>query len=143
MSSAQVAAETSQMEFDTSPAAECRLTRSDTLVIALFTALYVPYVAHAAVTRPFWMDELFTFYIVTLPDWAGMMDLIQRGPDQNPPLFYALTRLVVSVLSEGEWAFRLPAMTSYGSDEKPTLPKGILCFHAPDLHLRAVPIAGK
>jgi hypothetical protein len=26
------------------------------------------------------MDELFTFYIVTLPGWARMMDLIQRGP---------------------------------------------------------------
>ncbi|AEP13258.1 hypothetical protein Cabther_B0256 [Chloracidobacterium thermophilum B] len=131
------------MEFDTSPAAECRLTRSDTFAVGLFTVLYILQVAHAAVTRSFWLDELFTFYIVTMPDWAGMMDLIQRGPDQNPPLFYALTRLVVSVLSEGEWAFRLPAMTSYGSDEKPTLPKGILCFHAPDLHLRAVPIAGK
>jgi len=117
--------------------------REDVLTIVLFTLLYVPYVAHAAVTRPFWMDELFTFYIVTLPDWAGMMDIIQRGPDQNPPLFYALTRLVVSVLGESEGVFCLPAMTSYGSDEKPTLPKGILCFHAPNLHLRTVPITGK
>jgi hypothetical protein len=131
------------MEFDTSPAAERRLTRSDTLIIALFTALYVPYVAHAAVTRPFWIDELFTFYVVTMPDWNGVMDLLWRGADQNPPLFHAVTRLIVLAFGESEWAFRLPAMTSYGSDEKPTLPKGILCFHAPDLHLRAVPIAGK
>ena len=87
--------------------------REDVLTIVLFTLLYVPYVAHAAVTRPFWLDELFTFYIVTMPDWTGMMDLIQRGPDQNPPLFYALTRLVVSVLGESEWAFRLPAMVGY------------------------------
>jgi 4-amino-4-deoxy-L-arabinose transferase-like glycosyltransferase len=101
------------MEFDTSPAAECRLTRSDTFAVGLFTVLYILQVAHAAVTRSFWLDELFTFYIVTMPDWAGMMDLIQRGPDQNPPLFYALTRLVVSVLGEGEWAFRLPAMVGY------------------------------
>jgi len=50
------------------------------------------------------VDELFTFYIVTMPGWARMMDIIQRGPDQNPPLFYALTRLVVSVLGESEGA---------------------------------------
>ncbi len=113
MSSVQAAAETSQMEFDTSPSAERRLTRSDTLVVGLFTVLYILQVAHAAVTRSFWVDELFTFYIVTMPDWAGMMDLVQRGPDQNPPLFYALTRLVVSVLGESEWVFRLPAMVGY------------------------------
>jgi 4-amino-4-deoxy-L-arabinose transferase-like glycosyltransferase len=101
------------MEFDTSPAAERRLTRSDTFAVGLFTVLYILQVAHAAVTRSFWLDELFTFYIVTMPDWAGMMDLIQRGPDQNPPLFYALTRLVVSVLGESEGAFRLPAMVGY------------------------------
>jgi hypothetical protein len=41
MSSAQVAAETSQMEFDTSPAAERRLTRSDTFAVGLFTVLYI------------------------------------------------------------------------------------------------------
>ena len=78
-------------------------------------ALYAFYatIVHAAVTRPFWVDELFTFYIVTMPGWARMMDLIQRGPDQNPPLFYALTRLVVSVLGESEGAFRLPAMVGY------------------------------
>jgi len=87
--------------------------REDILTIVSFTLLYVPYVAHAAVTRPFWLDELFTFYIVTMPDWAGMMDLIQRGPDQNPPLFYALTRFIVSILGESEWAFRLPAMVGY------------------------------
>ncbi|WP_157850547.1 hypothetical protein [Chloracidobacterium thermophilum] len=113
MASVQVAAEKSQMEFDTSPAAERRLTRSDTFAVGLFTALYVLQVAHRAVTRPFWLDELFTFYIVTMPDWAGMLDLIQRGPDQNPPLFYALTRLVVSVLGGSEWAFRLPAMVGW------------------------------
>jgi len=113
MSSAPVAVETGQMEFDTSSVAERRLTRRDMLVIVLFTALYVPYVAHAAVTRPFWLDELFTFYIVTMPDWAGMIDLIQRGPDQNPLLFYALTRFIVSILGESEWAFRLPAMVGY------------------------------
>jgi len=113
MSSTQIATETSQMEFDTSPAAERRLTRSDTFAVGLFTVLYILQVAHAAVTRSFWLDELFTFYIVTMPDWAGMMDLIQRGPDQNPPLFYALTRLVVSVLGESEGAFRLPAMVGY------------------------------
>jgi len=101
------------MEFDTSPAAERRLTRSDTFAVGLFTVLYILQVAHAAVTRSFWLDELFTFYIVTMPDWAGMMDLIQRGPDQNPLLFYALTRFIVSILGESEWAFRLPAMVGY------------------------------
>ncbi len=83
------------------------------MTIFLFTLLYVPYVAHAAATRPFWLDELFTFYIVTMPDWAGMLDLIQRGPDQNPPLFYALTRLVVSVLSKSDRGLSSPVMVGW------------------------------
>ncbi|MFQ3590594.1 MAG: hypothetical protein SNJ67_09885, partial [Chloracidobacterium sp.] len=79
----------------------------------LFTLLYAIPVAHNAVSRAFWLDELFTYYIVTMPTWAGTWDLLRNGPDQNPPLFYALTRLVVGVLGESEWAFRLPAMVGY------------------------------
>ncbi|MCS7079967.1 MAG: glycosyltransferase family 39 protein [Chloracidobacterium sp.] len=90
-----------------------RDVRRDLLVMAGFTALYAPYVAHAAVTRAFWLDELFTFYIVTMPDWTGMFDLIRRGPDQNPPLFYVVTRLLVGCFGESEWVFRLPAMVGY------------------------------
>ncbi|MCS7079968.1 MAG: glycosyltransferase family 39 protein [Chloracidobacterium sp.] len=86
---------------------------ADLATVGVFTALYAPYVAHAAVTRAFWLDELFTFYIVTMPDWAGMFDLIRRGPDQNPPLFYVVTRLLVGCFGESEWVFRLPAMVGY------------------------------
>ncbi|MFQ3582526.1 MAG: glycosyltransferase family 39 protein, partial [Chloracidobacterium sp.] len=89
------------------------LNREDTLTIALFTLLYAIPVAHSAVSRAFWLDELFTYYIVTMPTWAGTWDLLRNGPDQNPPLFYALTRLVVGVFGESEWAFRLPAMIGY------------------------------
>ncbi len=113
MSSVQAAAETSQMEFDTSPAAECRLTRSDALAVGLFTALYVLQVAHRAVTRAFWIDELFTSYVITMPDWAGVVDLVQRGADQNPPLFYALMHLVVSVLSKSDRGLSSPVMVGW------------------------------
>ncbi|MGQ9898400.1 MAG: hypothetical protein ACUVR8_12705 [Acidobacteriota bacterium] len=101
------------MEIGKSSAEEYHLLRSDVLVICLFTGLYLPQVAHPAVTRPFWIDELFTYYVVTMPDWAGVMDLVQRGADLNPPLFHALTRLGVRVLGESEWVFRLPAMIGY------------------------------
>jgi hypothetical protein len=61
--------------------------REDILTIVSFTLLYVPYVAHAAVTRPFWLDELFTFYIVTMPDSAGMMDLTNAAPTRTHRCF--------------------------------------------------------
>ncbi|MFQ3582527.1 glycosyltransferase family 39 protein [Chloracidobacterium validum] len=89
------------------------ITRTDWLTVVLFTALYILYVGHEAVTRAFWIDELFTYYVVTMPTWAGTWDLLRNGPDQNPPLFYALTRLVVGVFGESEWAFRLPAVVGY------------------------------
>lgn len=87
--------------------------RLDAAVLSAFTLLYAPRVAHATVTRPFWLDEFFTYYTVTMPDWAGLMDVLRHGGDQNPPLFYALTRLSVWAFGESEWAFRLPAMVGY------------------------------
>ncbi|MCS7079965.1 MAG: glycosyltransferase family 39 protein [Chloracidobacterium sp.] len=104
---------TAEASGDLVPDGRLRLVSTDVPVLVGFTLLYGVQVTHAAVTRAFWLDELFTFYIVTMPDWAGMFDLIRRGPDQNPPLFYVVTRLLVGCFGESEWAFRLPAIGGY------------------------------
>ncbi|OYT71937.1 MAG: hypothetical protein CFK52_06785 [Chloracidobacterium sp. CP2_5A] len=87
--------------------------RAQTWRRVFFTLRYIPGVAQAAVTRAFWMDALVTRYIVTTPDWAGTLDLIQRGPDQSSPRFHALAPLVVGILGESERAFRLLDTVGY------------------------------
>jgi len=60
-----------------------------------------------------WNDELYTYYIATLPSmrdiWAALM---ARG-EQMPPLFYVPTRMVLETLGVGHVTMRLPQMIGF------------------------------
>ena len=77
--------------------------------IAYIYALVTALVAH----RPFWFDELFTFYITRLPSMSAVWSALKDGADLNPPLFYAATRFLQSLFGSSEWATRLPAMIGF------------------------------
>lgn len=61
--------------------------------------------------REFWFDEIFTFYIARL----GHIDQILRAvpPDGNPPLYYLLSGLCLSLMGESELAMRLPSFAGF------------------------------
>ncbi len=71
-------------------------------------AALVAFNAIRAAAKPFWYDELFTFYISRLPDWGAIRAALLDGADFNPPVLYALTRAAHGVFGDGHVATRLP-----------------------------------
>lgn len=61
--------------------------------------------------RPFWFDELFTFYISRLPHLTQMLRAIPA--DGNPPLYYLLTRFCMRMFGGSEIVVRLPAIAGF------------------------------
>jgi 4-amino-4-deoxy-L-arabinose transferase-like glycosyltransferase len=63
--------------------------------------------------RPFWFDELFTFYIARLPHIGQLFQAIPA--DGNPPLNYLLARLCLRLFGETELATRLPSILAFAA----------------------------
>jgi len=64
-----------------------------------------------AAHRPFWYDELFTFYISRLPRLGQLFEAIPA--DGNPPLSYLLVRYSLRAFGENELAARLPSILGF------------------------------
>lgn len=58
--------------------------------------------------RPFWNDELFTFYISRQPTLHDVWRTLLTGAEQVPPSFFAIVRSFTSVLGENKVGYRLP-----------------------------------
>jgi hypothetical protein len=65
--------------------------------------------------RQLWYDELFTFYMSTLPDWSAIWGALKDGADLNPPFFYIVTRLSITLFGANEIATRLPGFVGYAA----------------------------
>ena len=63
-----------------------------------------------AVERPLWTDELYTYYIATLPSISDVWSALLSGHEQTPLGFYAIERLSLGVLGTNSAALRLPAL---------------------------------
>jgi len=63
-----------------------------------------------AQAKPFWYDELFTYYISQLPSMADIWKGLSAGLDQVPPLFFLLTRWSQDILGKDELGTRVPAI---------------------------------
>ncbi len=61
---------------------------------AFISILYLPTAVVIASTKPFWNDELFTWYIARLHGFSDIWAVLLTGAEQIPPLFFALTRLL-------------------------------------------------
>jgi 4-amino-4-deoxy-L-arabinose transferase-like glycosyltransferase len=82
----------------------------------LLAVLYMACVfaaARAAIYKPMWNDELFTFYMARLP-WPELWAALRDGVDPQPPLYYALVKLSTAIVGETELGVRLPSLVGYG-----------------------------
>ena len=70
-------------------------------------------VTASSARRPFWYDELFTFYMTRLPSMSAVWTALKDGADLNPPLFYVVTRFFQSLFGATEWVTRMPAMIGF------------------------------
>jgi 4-amino-4-deoxy-L-arabinose transferase-like glycosyltransferase len=82
------------------------------LVLA-FVLIFMVGTVGRALSRPFWHDELFTFYIATRTTVAGLWEVLARGTDLNPPLYYLAVRASSTLLGAGALATRLPALLGF------------------------------
>ena len=63
-----------------------------------------------AARRPLWSDELYTYYIATLPSFSDVWSALLTGHEQTPLGFYAIERLSLGVFGVNSVALRLPAL---------------------------------
>lgn len=83
------------------------------LFIAAFTAFYFYVTCYRAVRKLFWYDELFTFYVSSLPSLQSIWHALTHGVDFNPPLVYLLTQLSEKVLGVGHLGSRMPEIVAF------------------------------
>lgn len=67
----------------------------------------------ANIRRPFWVDELTTYYLADVPSIDRIWRLIQQGIEMNPPLLFWMTWLIHHTLGQGEVLTRLPALVGF------------------------------
>jgi Dolichyl-phosphate-mannose-protein mannosyltransferase len=67
----------------------------------------------ASAARPFWFDEIFTFRLARLPDFATLWLALSKGVDLQPPLFHLTTAAAQRLFGASEVATRLPGLAGY------------------------------
>ncbi len=88
-----------------------RIARSPGRTIVLtFSLLYFLFAALAAMWRPFWNDELFTYYIAHAPTLASLVEAVRTGADQHPLPYYLIERWSAQLVGWNELGLRLPSM---------------------------------
>ena len=75
-----------------------------------FSLVYLGVMLALAAHKWFWYDELFTYYIATMPSVADIRHALHLPLDNHPLPFYLVTRAALNVLGNEHVAARLPGM---------------------------------
>jgi len=78
------------------------------LCVAIISSLYLVIAGLISSWRMLWNDELFTLYIARLESLSDILEALSTGADQNPPSFYFITRVFLTLLGESPLTVRLP-----------------------------------
>jgi 4-amino-4-deoxy-L-arabinose transferase-like glycosyltransferase len=90
--------------------------RAEMHATPIFVALSVAHFGLAwffASRKLLWNDELYSYYIATLPTFRDVWGALSAGGEQTPPLFYAITRAFLSVFGISDLTIRLPQMLAF------------------------------
>ena len=72
------------------------------------SALYWIEIYGRITTKAIWYDEIFSLYVSRL-GWADQLwPALKAGIDNQPPLFFLITRAMQMVFSDAVWAIRMP-----------------------------------
>lgn len=66
-----------------------------------------------AANKPFWYDELLTFYISGLHPFSVLWTALKAGADGMPPTFYALIQFARRLPGDPHVILRLPSLAGY------------------------------
>lgn len=89
------------------------LKRSALGMVGFWTIFYFVLVFSLAHQKPFWNDELFTFYISRLRNLSDVWNALLTGAEQLPPFFFVITRAASAIFGFGHVFFRLPETLGY------------------------------
>jgi Dolichyl-phosphate-mannose-protein mannosyltransferase len=66
--------------------------------------------ALAAVSKPFWYDEILTVILCRLPSVSAIWMALHHAADTHPPGFYLIARLTYWLISDDHLGYRLPSI---------------------------------
>jgi hypothetical protein len=87
-------------------------TRLAAILFGLAMALALGVLSQLALRRPIWYDELFTYYVSSLPSASAVLDALLDGADNGPPIDYLLRHFSLRFGGGGALALRLPSLIS-------------------------------
>jgi 4-amino-4-deoxy-L-arabinose transferase-like glycosyltransferase len=90
-----------------------RLERKRLWLLGCWTVFYLVVACVLTQEKPFWNDELFTFYISRQPRLPDVWSALLTGAEQIPPLFFMITRTFTAVLGPTQFGFRLPEILGF------------------------------
>jgi hypothetical protein len=80
------------------------------LILFIYVVMLLAGTWVVAAQRPLWSDELYTYYIATLPSLSDVWSALLTGHEQLPLGFYAIERFFLGTLGANNVALRLPAL---------------------------------
>jgi hypothetical protein len=89
------------------------LKSRDAWCIAGISVFYWICAGMAAAHRPFWYDELITWYISRMPDLAAMWATIRSGAESNMVMLHLFTKASHQIFGTGYLATRLPELLGF------------------------------
>ena len=63
-------------------------------LIVLAISIFIQFARHLIELRPFWIDEIFTFYHSNGGDWRDFIEQTACGLNRMPPLYYLITKFL-------------------------------------------------
>jgi hypothetical protein len=72
--------------------------------------IYLSGAVYFSIKRSFWYDELFTFYIASLPDAGSIWRALVAGVDNHPPLDYLVRHFSMQWFGATELGARIPSI---------------------------------
>ena len=82
---------------------------------AFVAGILVPVVAvlsGVAVRRPLWYDELFSFYVASLPTAGAVLRALVDGAEIWPPLDFLVRHASMAAFGADAWGLRLPSIVA-------------------------------
>jgi 4-amino-4-deoxy-L-arabinose transferase-like glycosyltransferase len=89
------------------------LEKSTFWLLGAFSLLYLLWTSLLAAQKPMWNDELYTYYIATLPKTSDIWGALMSGAEQIPPFFHLTTRAAFYLFGVNHVAVRLPAVIGF------------------------------
>ena len=83
------------------------------LSFCIFSLFYFLGAFGKASSKPFWFDELFSWYVAKLPSLSGIWNALYEGVEPHPALHYFLIRASHGVFGTGELATRIPFIVAF------------------------------